>query len=167
MTTFRESAVTVFLLLCCLVLWLWLIPSHVTVFPGGSSGPGPTFFPYLLTLILGLLCMGRLIQIVLRPEVALPAAGQIPDGEEETPPLPWRWIGLAAVALAVFYLLILLVGMCPACFIALLVFCRGFGITRLFTLLVTATSATLCLYLFFAKLAMVPLPAGLLGDALF
>ena len=147
-----STIVPMTILLICMILWAWVIPQQIAVFSEGI-GPGPRFFPYLVTEILIGLSGIRLLQVVLWP------AQDPADASQAT--LDWRAIALAALCLGVFYLVIYLIGALPACFVAMIAFARAFMIQLGPRILLVSSVATLALWSLFAKLASVPLPRGL------
>jgi hypothetical protein len=148
----------VFLLLVSLLLTVWLIPRYVSGYTTGTHGLSPRFFPYLITLVLTGLSLLLLAKDLARPEDTV--------SRKEDKRIT-KATGLTMSILIGYYILIRLIGMIPASVAANIFLVRLFGFQRWKAILIFSVFLILILFLFFEKIAQVPMPRGLLFDGLY
>ena len=141
-----------------LLLFVWLIPCYVTDYATGKEGLSPRFFPYLIAGCLGLL--GSLLFFnTLR-------SGPVSETEEQKRGIDrFNILGIATFFL--YYFAVILLGLAPASFLAMLTLTRLFGLKSWPKALLFSAVFVTMLFFFFEKAAMVPIPRGVFFDGLY
>ena len=149
------------LLLACgvlafsLALICWLIPDCVAGYTTGKHGLSPQFFPYLIAGTLGLLGLILLIK-TLRP-----GSREKMRAEKQRPSA----VTFACIIIFfAYYFGVILIGLVPASFLALMALMRLFGFQSWPKVFIFSASLVFLLFLFFEKVAQVPAPRGVFFD---
>jgi len=162
--TYRDLWLGAGLAVSSALLYLVLIPSGITI-PSGVRSPvmSPAFWPNIIALFL--LAMSALL--FLRAAVAWRRGEIVPhksadvEGEEERSGLNGQARAVAVIALMFFYYwLILKIGLVPASMVVLLAVGLTTARPNLWLLIVATPVLPMLLYLFFYKVANVPIPGG-------
>lgn len=143
------------LLAFALTLLLWLTPSYV-------SGPlaqshlmvRPSTFPNLITYVLVLLA----ILLMYNSPRTIRDTTRIEDKR-----FSWFMILCLSILFA-YYLGVLVIGMLPASIVVLFVLMRIYGFRNWFLSILFALVLPFLLFVFFEKLAQVPIPRGILFE---
>ncbi|WP_421997897.1 tripartite tricarboxylate transporter TctB family protein [Roseovarius confluentis] len=143
-----------------LLVMFWAIPVQVSVFGGGSPGLGPRFFPTATAALVGLFALIRLMQVALGHDHGLETPDADAGDEADSTSVPWRWIFLSVLVFAIVYVAILLIGLLATCFFTLLGFTYAFRVRSHTQVISISAIGTLLVYLFFTRLAAIPLPQG-------
>ncbi|WP_110601410.1 tripartite tricarboxylate transporter TctB family protein [Salinicola lusitanus] len=144
------------LLAGCLLLWFWLIPQHIAVF-GGGAGPGPRFFPQILTLMLAGLAALRLVQVLW---LSLAPDPEVTTGSR------WRRELAVVVTLLLVYPAVYWLGVLPTCGLLIAWLMWRFRMPGLWRIGGVTVITIALFYLLFVVVASVSLPTGALFDLL-
>ena len=135
------------------LLSFWLIPYYVTR-PSSSPLPGkdPTVFPYCIAFALALI--GAIL------------AYNSPRTSKDITRAEDKGFSLSIISciflLFGYYLAVLVIGMLPASMVVLFALIKMFGFRRWFLSLLFAIVFAFILFLFFERIAQVPIPRGIL-----
>jgi hypothetical protein len=151
----RDLVLSLVLLAFALILLLWLIPSYIAEYTTGDQGLSPRFFPYLISLTIGLfslLLFGRTV----RGKKILPATPM-----EKTID---RSKIICIILLVAYQQAIELIGLAPASFLALVGLMVLYGFSNWLVIGFFSAALVTLLSLFFENVAQVPLPRGILFE---
>ena len=162
--TYRDLWLGAGLAVLSALLYLVIIPAGVTV-PASMRSPvlSPAFWPNIVALFL--LAMSTLLFLRAaftwrRGEMVAHKSADIED-EEERSGFNGQARAVAVIALMfLYYWLILKIGLVPASMIALLTVGLTTSRPNVWLLIVAAPVLPMLLYLFFFKVANVPIPGG-------
>jgi putative tricarboxylic transport membrane protein len=116
-------------------------------------GPGPGFFPYWLSILLGLIACGIVIQSLRTPAIAKP---------DSAPPVLWRSLATLAV-LALAALAFEIIGFRLTIFLMLFTLLPLFGYRQPIGIATLAIAGSVGGYALFHTLLKAPLPTGWYG----
>lgn len=141
-----------------LLLLVWLIPSYVIDYATGEKGLSPRFFPYLIAGCLGLLATVLFYQTI--------HSGPGPETCDQKQKID-RYNILGIATFFVYYFGVIILGLAPASFLALLALTRLFGLRSWPKALMFSAILVSLLFVFFEEVAQVPMPRGVFFDGLY
>jgi len=162
--TYRDLWLGAGLAVLSALLYLVIIPAGITV-PAGMRSPvlSPAFWPNIVALFL--LAMSTLL--FLRAAIAWRRGQLVPhksadiEGEEERAGINGQVRAVAVIVLMfVYYWLILKIGLVPASMVTLLAVGLTTARPNVWLLIIATPVLPMLLYLFFFKVANVPIPGG-------
>ncbi len=162
--TYRDLWLGAGLAVLSALLYLVIIPAGITV-PSGVRSPvmSPAFWPNIIALFM--LAMSALL--FMRAAIAWQRGEIVPhksddvEGDEESSGWSGQIRSIAVIAfLFVYYWLILMIGLVPASMVALLAVGLMTARPNISLLLIATPVLPMLLYLFFFKVANVPIPGG-------
>lgn len=161
----RDAILALGVLAFAALLAVWLIPAYVLNYATGEKGLSPRFFPYLISgglALLGLILLNHNRRALFKTKNP---AGQ--TGAPSEAPRPDKFVAICAALLVVYYGAVFYLGLLPASFLALIGLMHLFGFrSRIKTILFSALLVGF-LFLFFEKVAQVPLPRGVWFEGLY
>ncbi|MFP3920681.1 MAG: tripartite tricarboxylate transporter TctB family protein [Dichotomicrobium sp.] len=162
--TYRDLWLGAGLAVLSALLYLVLIPIGIKI-PSGMRSPvmSPAFWPTIIAWFLFTMSMLLFIRAALawrRGEIVPHKSADLEDEEERTG-LPGQARAVAVIVLLfAYYWLILKIGLVPASMAAMLFVGLATARPRLWLLLIATPVLPMLLYLFFYKVANVPIPGG-------
>lgn len=143
------------LLAFVVVLLFWVIPVYVTGSVTGQRGLTPRFFPYCITITLAFL------SILLVYNSRRTSQGEATRAEDKrvTP-----FTILCVFLFLAYYIGIKVLGMVPASILILFTLIHLFGFRHWFLMILFSIVFGILLFLFFEKMAQIPIPRGLLFE---
>lgn len=143
------------MLVFSLILIWWLIPGYIADFATGDDGLSPRFFPYLVTIIIGLLSTVLIIRNI--------RLNSFEKSDRRLDRSTWVCIGL----LIAYQQSIVYIGLSPASFLALAGLMFLYGFRNWLVILPFSGVVVIGLSLFFELVALVPLPRGILFEGIY
>ncbi len=149
---------------------LWIIPEYI-VMPSSvqMTGVSPSFWPKVTSWSLVVLGLILAVTSYTRLQRAKQAAGSSEQGEAGSPAVPKinPRVAVKVVvtigAMMVYYFLVDVLGMMLSSILALFFYTLLYGEKRFKITVPVAVLVPVLLYLFFVKVANIPMPQGILG----
>lgn len=155
----RRRAPSLGVLLFCVLLVVWLIPSYVYRLPG-APGLGPRFYPYMLAYALVALALIRLSTGLFASAQGTATASHLIEEDEGEPTALNRYLLIGMASFVALYVGILMIGMLPALFVAICCYAWAFQIRSAWRIVLLAALATLVFNLFFKSLISIRFPVS-------